>query len=123
MTNPKAATGKTQRTAPKRDVVVKTEDKTLAIKGKFIDKSGRKSVKVNTKKPNVRFVEKEVTKKQADRATASSNRLRYGGSKAEAKRMKEAVESSKVLPRIGKTAGGIAGAAPAATKSKKKKSK
>ena len=123
MTYPKAATGKTQRTAPKRDVVVKTEDKTLAIKGKFIDKSGRKSVKVNTKNPSVRVVEKEVTRKQADRATSSSNRLRYGGAKAEARRMESAVGSSKMLPKAGKAVGATAGTAPAVAKSKNNKKK
>jgi len=124
MINPKPAMGKTQRTAPKRDVVVKTEDKTLAIKGRFIDKSGRKSVKVNTKNPNVRVVEKEVTRKQANRATASSNRLRYGGAKAEAQRTREAVGSSRILSRggqnIGAGAGGFAvGSKPAKDKKKK----
>lgn len=121
MVYPKAATGKTERTAAKRDVVVKTQDKTLAIKGKFIDKSGRKSIKVNTKNPTVRTVEKEVTNKQAAQRTASSNRLRYGSSKQEASRMRAAVSESKILPRAGKYVGATAGFAPAAAKSKKKK--
>lgn len=121
MTYPKVATGKVTRTAPRRDVVVKTEDRTLAVKGRFIDKSGRKSVKVNTNKPSVRVVEKEVTRKQADRATSSSNKLRYGGAKAETRRMETAVGSSKMLPRAGKAIGATAGAGTVASKSKKKK--
>lgn len=121
MTTPKAPTGKIERTAPKRDVVVRTEDKTLAIKGKFIDKSGRKSVKVNTQNPSVRTVEKEVTKKQAAQRTASANRLRYGSAKKEADRMTAQVSQSKILSRGGKAAGATAGTAPAANKSKKKK--
>lgn len=121
MVYPKAASGKTTKTAAKRDVVVKTEDKTLAVKGKFIDSSGRKSIKTNTNKPSVRTIEKEVTKKQADRATASSNRLRYGGSKDEAFRTREAVGSSKMLPKAGKITGATVGTSPAAAKSKKKK--
>lgn len=123
MTNPKAATGKTTRTAPKRDVVVKTEDKTLAIKGRFIDESGRKSVKVNTNKPTVRVIEKEVTRKQANRATASSNKLRYGGAKAEAKRTREAVSSSKILSKGGRNVGAGLGAAAVTSKAAKDKKK
>ncbi len=114
---------KVERTAPKRDVVVKTEDKTLAIKGKFIDKAGRKSVKVNTKKPTVRTVEKEVTKKEASRRTASSNRLRYGASKAEASRGRTAIESSEILRKAGKAAGATAGSAPAVAKVKSQNKK
>ncbi len=121
--NPKPAMGKVERTAPKRDVVVKTEDKTLAIKGKFIDKAGRKSVKVNTKKPTVRTVEKEVTKKEASRRTASSNRLRYGASKAEASRGRTAIESSEILRKAGKAAGATAGSAPAVAKVKSQNKK
>jgi len=121
--NPKPAMGKVERTAPKRDVVVKTEDKTLAIKGKFIDRAGRKSVKVNTKKPTVRTVEKEVTKKQASQRTASSNRLRYGASKAEASRGRTAIESSEILRKAGKAAGATAGSAPAVAKVKSQNKK
>lgn len=123
MVNPKPAMGKVERTAPKRDVVVKTEDKTLAIKGKFVDKSGRKSIKVNTNKPTVRTVEKEVTKKQAAQRTASSNKLRYGASKAEGARGKAAIESSDILRKTGGAIGGAAGTAPAVAKVKSTKKK
>lgn len=123
MVNPKAATGKTERTAAKRDVVVKTDDKTLGIKP-FIDRSGRKSVKVNTKNPTVRTVEKEVTKKQAAQRTKSANKLRYGASKAEAARTRTAVGSSKILSRGGQNIGaGLGGAAVGSKAAKDKKKK
>lgn len=123
MTYQKAATGKTERTAAKRDVVIKTEDKTLAVKGKFIDKSGRKSVKVNTNNPSVRSIEKEVTNKQASNRTKSANQLRYGSSKKETERMRQAVSESKILPKGGKTVGATAGASVPASKSTNKKKK
>jgi hypothetical protein len=90
MVYPKPAMGKKTATSPKRDVVVKTEDKTLAVKDRFINRSGEKSIKVNTKKPTVRVVEKEVTRDMANTRTATSNRLRYGNAKADAARAREA---------------------------------
>jgi len=117
MVNPRAATGKTTSTAPKRDVVVKTDDKVIPVKRLgYIDKRGKKSIKVNTQNPTVRVVEKEVTRKQANKATSSSNRLRYGGAKKEAKRMREAVGESKILKRGGAAAGVTAGTTPGAAK-------
>jgi nitrogen fixation/metabolism regulation signal transduction histidine kinase len=117
MVNPKAATGKKTSTAPKRDVVVKTDDKVIPVKRMgYINKRGEKSIKVNTQNPTVRVVEKEVTRKQANRATSSSNRLRYGGAKKEAKRMREAVGESKILKRGGAAAGVTAGTTPGAAK-------
>jgi hypothetical protein len=118
-----AAKGKKIATAAKRDVVVKTDDKVIPIKDKgYISKTGEKSIKVNTKKPTVRVVEKEVTAKTAANRTKSSNQLRYGGAKAEAKRSREAVESSSLLPKFGAKTGTAAGAVggAAAIKSKKK---
>lgn len=122
MTYPKAATGKSTRTAPKRDVIVKTQDRTLATNG-FINKSGEKSVKVATKNPRVRIVEKEVTKKQANQATASSNKLRYGGAKAEAQRTREAVGSSRILSKGGQNIGAGAGGFAVGSKRAKDKKK
>lgn len=122
MVNPKAATGKIERTAPKRDVIVKTDDKTIATNG-FISRNGHKVVKVNTKNPMVRTVEKEVTKAKAASQTKSTNKLRYGGAKAEASRSRDAVNSTNVLPKagsnVGKVTGALAGAAAANTKKKK----
>jgi hypothetical protein len=129
MVYPKPAMGKKTATSPKRDVVVKTEDRTLAIKGRFINKSGEKSVKVNTKKPTVRVVEKEVTRKQADQYTRNSNNLRYGNAKADAARAREASVKSSKKPAVGKAAGAAAGAAvgaparAAVTNANKKKKK
>jgi len=127
MVYPKPAMGKKTSTAPKRDVVVKTEDKTYAMNG-FINKSGEKSVKVNTKKPTVRVVEKEVTRDMANARTAASNRLRYGNAKADAARAREASVKASKKPAVGKAAGTAAGAvagAPAraavANSNKKKK--
>lgn len=120
-----AEKGKKTATAAKRDVVVKTDDKVIPVKSKgYISKTGEKSVKVNTKKPTVRIVEKEVTAKTAANRTKSSNQLRYGGAKAEAKRTREAVSSSELLPKFGaKTGaagGAVAGAAAVKSKSNKK---
>ena len=116
------AKGKTISTAAKRDVVVKTDNKVIPVKRlDYISKTGKKSVKVNTKNPTVRVVEKEVTAKKAANRTASSNKLRYGGAKAEAARTRKAVENSKVLPRLGAASGAAAGAAPAASKKANKK--
>ena len=118
-----AAKGKKMATAAKRDVVVKTDDKVIPIKDKgYISKTGEKSIKVNTKRPTVRVVEKEVTAKTAANRTKSSNQLRYGGAKAEAKRGRQAVESSSLLPNFGAKTGTAAGAVggTAAVKSKKK---
>lgn len=135
MVYPKPASGKTTKTAPKRDVVVRTKDRTFPLDdnkiadktGRFIDNAGRKSIKVNTNKPIVRTIEKEVTKKQANKATAASNKLRYGSSKAEAQRTRESVASSEILRRGGRNIGAAAGASPtaanAAVKSKKDKNK
>ena len=114
MVYPKPATGKKTATAPKRDVVVKTEDRTLAIKDRFINRSGEKSVKVNTKKPTVRVVEKEVTRDTANMRTKQSNRLRYGNAKADAARAREASVKSSKKPTAGKIVGGAAGAATGA---------
>jgi len=122
--NPKPAMGKIERTAAKRDVVVRTEDKTLATNG-FISKKGYKSVKVNSKNPRVRTIEKEVSSKTASNRTKSSNKLRYGSSKAEAKRGREAIESSEKLRKAGSKIFGASGAASgaAAANAKKKKGK
>jgi hypothetical protein len=127
MVYPKPATGKKTSTAPKRDVVVKTEDRTLAIKDRFINSKGEKSVKVNTKKPTVRIVEKEVKRDTANMRTAQSNRLRYGNAKADAARAREASVKASKKPAVGKAAGAAAGAAVGAparatvTNSNKKK--
>ncbi len=121
------AKGKKTSTAAKRDVVVKTDDKVIPVKRMgYINKSGEKSVKVNTNRPTVRIVEKEVSAKTAANRTKSSNQLRYGGAKAESRRMREAVSSSDLLPKFGaKTGaalGAAGGAAAAKAKSNKKKS-
>ena len=113
MVYPKPAMGKKTATSPKRDVVVKTEDRTYAMNG-FINKSGEKSVKVNTKKPTVRIVEKKVTRKQADQYTKNSNNLRYGNAKADAARARDASVKSSKKPAAGKIVGGAAGAAAGA---------
>ena len=129
MVYPKPAMGKKTPTSPKRDVVVKTEDRTLAIKGRFINNKGEKSVKVNTKKPTVRIVEKEVTRDMANMRTAQSNRLRYGNAKADAARARDASVKASKKPAAGKVVGGAAGAAAGAparaavTNSNKKKKK
>jgi hypothetical protein len=130
MVYPKPAMGKKTATAPKRDVVVKTDDKVIPIKDKgYISKTGEKSIKTNTKKPTVRIVEKEVTRDMANARTAASNRLRYGNAKADAARAREAVVNTSKKPAAGKAAGAVAGAAAGAparaavTNSKKKKDK
>ena len=128
MVYPKPATGKTRPTAPKRDVVVKTDDRVIPVKDKgYISKTGEKSIKVNTNKPKVRTVEKEVTRDMANARTAASNRLRYGSAKADAARARKAVVDNSKKPTTGKRLGAAAGAAagaPAratATNSNKKK--
>lgn len=113
MVYPKPAMGKKVATAPKRDVVVKSQDKTLGIKP-FINRKGEESVKVATNKPTVRTVEKEVTRDQANMRTAQSNRLRYANAKADAARAREAVEKTSKKPAVGKVAGAAAGAAAGA---------
>ena len=129
MVYPKPAMGKKTATSPKRDVVVKTEDRTLAIKDRFINRSGEKSVKVNTKKPTVRVVEKEVTRDTANMRTKQSNRLRYANAKADAARAREASVKASKKPATGKAIGAAAGAAAgaparaAATNANKKKKK
>ena len=117
------AKGKKVSTAPKRDVVVKSQDKTLGIKP-FINRKGEESVKVATKKPTVRVIEKAVTAKTAANRTAASNKLRYGAAKAEAARARKAVESNKVIPRLTAAGGVAAGASvPASKKANQKKKK
>lgn len=128
MVYPKPAMGKKTTTSPKRDVVVKTEDLTLPMNG-FINRAGEKSVKVNTKKPTVRVVEKEVTRDTANMRTKQSNRLRYGNAKADAARAREASVKASKKPATGKAIGAAAGAAAgaparaAATNANKKKKK
>jgi len=128
MVYPKPAMGKKTATSPKRDVVVKTEDLTLPMNG-FINRAGEKSVKVNTKKPTVRVVEKEVTRDTANMRTKQSNRLRYGNAKADAARAREASVKASKKPATGKAIGAAAGAAAgaparaAATNANKKKKK
>ena len=124
MVNPKPAMGKIERTAPKRNVIVKTQDKTIATNG-FISKNGHQVVKVNTKNPIVRTVEKEVTAAKAASQTKSTNKLRYGSAKAESKRGRDAVEGTKAIPKALGRAGAAAGATagPLATNAKKNKSK
>jgi hypothetical protein len=128
MVYPKPAMGKKTATSPKRDVVVKTEDFTLPMNG-FINRAGEKSVKVNTKKPTVRVVEKEVTRETANMRTKQSNRLRYANAKADAARAREASVKASKKPGVGKVVGGAAGAAAgaparaAATNANKKKKK
>lgn len=117
-----AAKGKKVSTAAKRDVVVKTGDKSYKLNG-FISNKGEQSIKVSTKKPTVRFIEKEVTAKKAADRTAASNKLRYGAAKAETSRAKKAVENSTLLPRLGAAGGAAAGAAPAVSKKSNKKKK
>lgn len=119
------AKGKKMSTAAKRDVVVKTDDKVIPIKTLgYISKTGEKSIKVNTKKPTVRVVEKAVTAKTAANRTAASNRLRYGAAKAEAARTRKAIESNKILPRLTAGGGVTAGASvPASKKANQKKKK
>jgi hypothetical protein len=125
MVNPKAPSGDKVKTAPKRDVVVKTEDKTLAVKDRFINRKGEKSVKVNTNKPTVRTINKGTSQKEANKQTASFNKMRYGASKKEADRGSAAVQGTKSVPnagkKIGKTLGATAGAAGASAKNKKSK--
>jgi hypothetical protein len=116
------AKGKKVSTAAKRDVVVKTQDKTYKLNG-FISKKGEQSVKVSTKNPTVRIIEKEVKAKTAANRTAASNRLRYGAAKAETSRAKKAIEGSTLLPRLGAVSGAAAGAAPAVSKKANKKKK
>lgn len=123
MVNPKPAMGKVERTAAKRDVVVKTDDKSLAGLNRRIDSKGRQSVKVRTNKPTVRTIEKEVTNKQASQRTASANKLRRGASKAEAARGRAAIEGSSILRKTGGAVGGTAGAAPIAAKIKSQNKK
>jgi hypothetical protein len=123
MVNPKAPSGDKVKTAPKRDVVVKTEDKTLAVKDRFINRKGEKSVKVNTNKPTVRTINKGTSQKEANKQTASFNKMRYGASKKEADRGSAAVQGTKKVPNAGKkvgtTLGATAGAAGANAKKKK----
>jgi hypothetical protein len=115
MVYPKPAMGKKTATAPKRDVVVKTDDKVIPIKDKgYISKTGEKSIKTNTRKPTVRVVEKEVTRDMANARTAASNRLRYGSAKADAARARKAVVDNSKKPVAGKIVGGAAGAAAGA---------
>jgi hypothetical protein len=115
MVYPKPAMGKKTATAPKRDVVVKTDDKVIPIKDKgYISKTGEKSIKTNTKKPTVRVVEKEVTRDMANMRTAQSNRLRYGNAKADAARARDASVKASKKPAVGKAVGGAAGAAAGA---------
>ena len=127
MVYPKPAMGNKTATSPKRDVVVKTEDRTLAIKDRFINRSGEKSIKVNTNKPTVRVVEKEVTRDTANMRTKQSNRLRYSNAKADAARAREASVKTSKKPAVGRAVGGSAGAAvgaparAAVTNSNKKK--
>jgi hypothetical protein len=115
MVTSKPETGNKVSTAARRDVVVKTEDKTLATNG-FINKNGEKSVKVNTDKPTVRTVEKAVSNETAAQRTAASNRLRYGGAKAETNRMQDAVSNSNLAAKTGANTGRALGAAPAIVK-------
>jgi hypothetical protein len=130
MVYPKPAMGKKTATAPKRDVVVKTDDRVIPIKDKgYISKTGEKSIKTNTRKPTVRLVEKEVTRDMANMRTAQSNRLRYGNAKADAARARDASVKASKKPTAGKIVGGAAGAAAGAparaavTNSNKKKKK
>lgn len=127
MVYPKPAMGKKTSTSPKRDVVVKSQDKTLGIKP-FINRSGEESVKVATKKPTVRIVEKEVTREQANMRTKQSNNLRYGNAKSDAARARKAVVNNSKKPTTSKVLGAGAGAAAGAparaavtNKNKKKK--
>lgn len=122
MVYPKPATGKTTTTAPKRDVVVKYAKKDYTQKV-ALTQQGKKSVPTYINKPSVRMIEKEVTKKQANKATASSNKLRYGSAKAEAQRTRESVASSEILRKGGQNIGATAGATPAVAKPKKDKNK
>ena len=115
MVTSKPEVGNKVATAAKRDVVVKTEDKTLATNG-FINKNGQKSVKVNTDKPTVRTVDKAVSNDMAAQRTAASNRLRYGGAKAETNRMQSAVSNSTLAQKVGANTGKVLGAAPAVAK-------
>jgi uncharacterized protein YcfJ len=118
------AKGKTMSTAAKRDVVVKTDKKVIPVKRlEYISKDGKKSIKVKTKNPTVRVIEKEVTAKTAANRTAASNRLRYGAAKAETSRAKKAIEASTLLPRLGAAGGAAAGTAPAVSKKANKKKK
>jgi hypothetical protein len=125
--NPKAPSGEKIKTAPKRDVVVKTEDRTLAVKDRFINRKGEKSVRVNTDKPTVRTINKGTSQKEANKQTSSFNKMRYGASKKEADRGSEAVQGTKKVPNAGKKIGGTlgasAGAAGASANNKKKKDK
>jgi hypothetical protein len=115
MVTSKPETGNKVATAAGRDVVVKTQDKTLATNG-FINKNGEQSVKVNTSKPTVRTVEKAVSNDTAAQRTAASNRLRYGGAKAETNRMQDAVSNSTLAPKVGAEVGKALGATVAVAK-------
>jgi hypothetical protein len=115
MVYPKPAMGKKTSTSPKRDVVVKTDDRVIPIKSKgYISKTGEKSIKTNTKKPTVRVVEKEVTRDIANMRTAQSNRLRYGNAKADAARARDASVKSSKKPAVSRELGAGAGAAAVA---------
>lgn len=122
MTYPKAASGKTTATAPKRDVVVKYGKKDPSQKA-TLTKEGKKSIPTYTDKPTVRTIEKEVTRKQANKATASSNKLRYGAAKAEKSRTEKSVASSEILRKQARNRGIVAGATPAGAKTQKDKNK
>ena len=126
MFTPKAPSGVKVKTAAKRDVVVKTDDKVIPVKDKgYISKTGEKSIKTNTNNPTVRSIDKGTTAKQANTQTSSFNKMRYGASKKEADRGSAAVQGTKGVPntgkKIGAVSGGAAGAAGASAKKKKSK--
>lgn len=126
MITPKAPSGVKVKTAAKRDVVVKTDDKVIPIKNKgYINKTGEKSIKTNTNNPTVRSIDKGTTRKQANQQTSSFNKMRYGASKKEADRGSAAIQRTKGVPNAGKKIGAVSGAAAGAAgvSAKKKKSK
>ena len=124
--NPKAPSGVKTKTAAKRDVVVKTDDKVIPVKNKgYINKTGEKSIKTNTNNPTVRSIDKGTTRKQANQQTSSFNKMRYGASKKEADRGSAAIQGTKGVPnagkKVGKALGAAAGAAGASAKKKNSK--
>jgi hypothetical protein len=93
MTYPKAPTGVKKPTAPKRDVVVKTSNYEKSV------------IKTTAKKPNVRTVKPEVTKKQADRYTSQASNMRRKKAIKDADKVTEAVSQSKLLRNYGRVGG------------------
>jgi hypothetical protein len=111
MVNPKAPTGKKVSTAPKRDVLVKTEDK------------AKTSVKTTAKKPNVRTVSRGLSREDAARYTKQTSNMRRKQALKDANTAMGEVAKSNVLRNAGRVSGATAtaGATNYAQSRKKKK--